>query len=51
MAGTAAGVARPFSAVARKWSGVSFSAMHRGHHALEHRVEELAGLFGVALGQ
>ena len=25
--------------------------MYRGHHALEHRVEELAGLFGIALGQ
>ena len=26
-------------------------AMHRGHHAFEHRVEELAGLLGVTVGQ
>jgi hypothetical protein len=25
--------------------------VHRRHHALEHRVEELAGFFGVAVGQ
>ena len=26
-------------------------AVHGGHHAFQHRVEELAGLFGVAVGQ
>ena len=26
-------------------------AVHGLHHALEHRVEELAGLFGIAVGQ
>ena len=26
-------------------------AVHRGHHALEHRVEEVAGLFGIAVSQ
>ena len=26
-------------------------AVHGGHHALQHRVEELAGLFGIAVGQ
>jgi hypothetical protein len=26
-------------------------AVHRGHHALQHRVEELAGLLGVAVGE
>jgi hypothetical protein len=26
-------------------------AMHRGHHALEDRVQQLPGLFGVAVGQ
>ena len=25
--------------------------MHRGHHALQHRVEELTGFFGVTVGQ
>jgi hypothetical protein len=27
------------------------AAVHRGHHALQHRVEELARLLGVAVGQ
>ena len=26
-------------------------AVHSGHHALQHRVKELAGLLGIALGQ
>ena len=33
------------------WFTVPFVAVHRRHHALEHGVEELAGLFGVAVGQ
>jgi hypothetical protein len=50
-AGTAQGVATPLSAVARQWVGVSFGAMHRRHQALEHRVEELAGVFVITVGQ
>ena len=26
-------------------------AMHGGHHALQHRIEELARLFGIAVGE
>jgi hypothetical protein len=29
----------------------AFIAMHRRHHAFEDRVEELAGLFGITIGQ
>jgi hypothetical protein len=50
-AGTAPGVATPLSAVARTWIGVSCGAVHGRHRALQHRVEEPAGLFGVAVGQ
>jgi hypothetical protein len=50
-AGTAPGVATPLGSAARPWVGVSFRAMHRRHHALEHRVEELTGLFGIAVSE
>ena len=38
-------------AVAHDLVDGAFIAVHGGHHALEHGVEKLAGLFGVAVGQ
>jgi hypothetical protein len=38
-------------AVAQHLVDRPFVAMHRCHHALEHRVEELTCFLGVAIGQ
>jgi hypothetical protein len=39
------------NAVAHDLIDGAFIAVHGLHHAFEHRVEELAGLFGITVGQ
>ena len=41
----------PPHAAAHEWIGGSFKAVHRVHHAFQHRVEELAGILRITVGQ